>query len=541
MSYSLRYIFFGIFLFVALQHFFIGILSKHKNVNIAFGVVSLVMAVSTFSVINMFKAANIANYLFWFNAIWVCPSIGGIFQILFVSYYTKIFHKPLLIFNIAISAICFILIFALPDGSIFSEILGFYIKNNSFGEPQAFINGHLSIFSGISYLYVTTTFLNIFIVLIKFYKTEQKKQIATIFIIAFAIRALLVLNDMIADVLPFTIYLLEYANLVLIIIMSIFLSLDIAKVAVLEENVKHQHEINNVKTELTQMLVHDLKNPLTAIIASTENGTGQQVKQAGNTMLNLIMNILDVSKFESQKMELRKTTISAQELIVKAKMQVEYSLKSKNIELKTIVDENFVFNIDIDLAVRVFVNIITNSIKYTQSNYPIEIRISKEINDFATITIKDNGMGIPADKLQYIFDKYEQADRSIAYSTGIGLSFCKMAVEAHGGSIGALSIENEGTTLWFTLPVTDEKPEKNLLVETKDIAISLNNHEKEQLKELYPLLKKLDVNEISAFKRIIKIIENKNLGNEAWREKLKNSVYFCNQELYSKLIELIIE
>ena len=541
MGSSMRFLFLGVFLFVSMQHFFIGMFSKNKKVNFAFGIVSLVMAMSSYSIIHMLKATNIENYLFWFNAIWICPSIGGVFQILFVSYYTKIIYKPLLIFNILISIVTISLIFILPNGSIFSQITSFDIKNNNFGEPQAYIEGHLSWLSTISYLYVTIIFLYIFIVLTKFYNNKQNRKIAVVFIVAFAIRALLVINDMIADVLPFSVYLLEYGNIVLIVIMSIILSFDIAKVDILEEKMKQEHEMTRFKAELTQMMVHDLKNPLTNIIASSHYPSvyHQQVKQSGTTMLNLITNILDVSRFENEKLVLQKNDISIQELFEIAKTQVEYNLKAKFITINELIAENFILHVDVDLTVRIFVNLLTNSIKYSKPGSLIVIKAFKENNYFVRIEVNDQGKGIPQERLFHLFDNYQQADKSFSYSTGVGLTFCKLAVEAHGGNIRASSQEEEWTSIQFTLPLGDKDYNYRPSSIKQNIAIQLDRFEKEKLSSFYPLLSELDVNEISAFKRIITAIEKDNIANEAWMERLKNSVYYCDQELFHEMVELI--
>jgi signal transduction histidine kinase len=104
-----------------------------------------------------------------------------------------------------------------------------------------------------------------------------------------------------------------------------------------------------------------------------------------------------------------------------------------------------------------------NALKFTPKDGSISIEIGSVENDgpqngehpvkteFARISVKDNGQGIPPHYLAKVFKKFVQVE-SREYSTGLGLTFCKLAVEAHGGSIGVESEEGKGSTFWFTLP-----------------------------------------------------------------------------------------
>lgn len=107
------------------------------------------------------------------------------------------------------------------------------------------------------------------------------------------------------------------------------------------------------------------------------------------------------------------------------------------------------------LVYRVLVNLLTNAIKHSPRGGRVIIN-SSLIEDHARIVVQDNGRGIPAEYHQKIFEKFSQVQArqdGQKHSSGLGLTFCKLAVEAHGGRIGVDSEEGQGSSFWFTLPI----------------------------------------------------------------------------------------
>jgi two-component system sensor histidine kinase/response regulator len=102
---------------------------------------------------------------------------------------------------------------------------------------------------------------------------------------------------------------------------------------------------------------------------------------------------------------------------------------------------------------RIVENLINNSIKFTRSNGTIHLDVQSDSPGDITVSVKDNGYGIPGDKHEHIFDKFGQLNGGgERHSTGLGLTFCKLAVEAHGGTIGVKSAPDQGSMFWFTMP-----------------------------------------------------------------------------------------
>jgi len=192
-------------------------------------------------------------------------------------------------------------------------------------------------------------------------------------------------------------------------------------------------ELDKFKEGLTGMIVHDLKNPLNAIMGISsmfqEDEMWLIVNSAGNQMLNLVLNILDVQKFENTDVKLNLTESTAFSLASEACKQVALLVRQKNLDLNLQIDPNIVVNSDQEIIIRVFVNILTNAIKYTHSGGKITIKsegviytkdeivnsnflhpkIKKELNSsmpVCIITVSDTGQGIPEEKQYLVFEKF---------------------------------------------------------------------------------------------------------------------------------------
>ena len=157
------------------------------------------------------------------------------------------------------------------------------------------------------------------------------------------------------------------------------------------------------------------------------------------------------------------------QIIVSAIQQVETSARQKEITIRTDVPDDFpaVF-VDYAKMVRLFANILSNGIKYTPQHGTITIQATIR-HDTILTGITDTGQGIPSEYLSTIFDRFAQVDRKRqgkAASVGLGLYFCKLVVEAHGGKIWAESTVGQGSTFYFTIPhlLAQEQDENGAIV-----------------------------------------------------------------------------
>ena len=170
-------------------------------------------------------------------------------------------------------------------------------------------------------------------------------------------------------------------------------------------------------------------------------------------LINLVENLLSVSRLEEGRMNLRLSTELIDEVVAEAmrhinRKSVEYHLHVQNSE------EYLLAQIDAKLIVQVLINIIDNAIKYTPPGSDIEIGWSRR-GSFIDISIADNGPGIPDEAKPHIFDMFYSASNQIAdsrRSMGLGLALCKSIVNAHGGEISVADHVPHGTVFTFSVP-----------------------------------------------------------------------------------------
>lgn len=237
-----------------------------------------------------------------------------------------------------------------------------------------------------------------------------------------------------------------------------------SKVEKRTEELKHKNEkleqLSTYKQELTHMLAHDLKSPLGVIVGYSdligEKNFGDKIRGSATAMLNMIYNMLDVQRFEEANMQLKLEELDVKDLFQKADNLVSSLFQAKNIKLSVEIENPVRLLADQEIVLRVFVNLLDNAIKYTEPNGEVVLYVnSSNRPGFITLELRDNGIGIDEEDLAHLFDKFwhkTPGQNETVKSTGLGLSFCKMAVEEHGGSISAKSKKGEGTSIYFELP-----------------------------------------------------------------------------------------
>lgn len=314
--------------------------------------------------------------------------------------------------------------------------------------------------------------------------------------------------------------------------------------------------LSKYKEELTHMIAHDLKNPLNTIIVLSElkglsKDKSKHILQAGKTMMDMLSNMLDVQKFQETKISIKPETHSLLQIIKSAKEEVEILLEAKNIHFECKVSQLINVVADKKLMIRVFTNFFTNSIKYTNPNGTIYIDVIKDLtSDRAKINFRDTGNGISQEHIPHIFDKYWQAEAvksgKIA-STGLGLTFCQMAIEAHEGSIEVISQKGEGTKFSFDLLLapdstyeTYDELEENNDGEKKNITMS--DSDKEILKPFIEKLKEIPLYQASEITELLKELDVSSAAMGKWKNDVLNATFNWNEAKYESLLkELEIE
>ncbi len=238
----------------------------------------------------------------------------------------------------------------------------------------------------------------------------------------------------------------------------------------LENSYRKLRELEKVRDDLMKMIVHDLKSPLTAVLATLEMlGDGDfgplsdsqrqaigATEEKSEDLLALIEDILEVARIEEAAISLSYTQIAPAALFAELLHEWSHRFLQEGTKASLSVDDDTpVFEADKALLKRVFWNLIQNAV--THSSTPITLLLSaRKTPDGVLFTVTDNGPGIPPEYHEVIFRKFGQVAGSQAprvRSSGLGLTFCKLVVDLHGGMIWVNSREGEGSSFYVQLPL----------------------------------------------------------------------------------------
>jgi PAS domain S-box-containing protein len=228
-----------------------------------------------------------------------------------------------------------------------------------------------------------------------------------------------------------------------------------------------QKETERLKSEFIAMLTHDLRTPIATLqgmLVLLEKGVLGELNAQGNKLaqkvgrdfdrlIRLINDMLDIEKVESGKMTMELSMCPLHEVIQHTLEVLQLQAVEKNLGLKVRLDE-FICWGDRDQLTRVMMNLLSNAIKYCPEHSYVEVTL-EDLGNEARVSVSDRGRGIPADKLNTIFDKFEQvevADNKKRGGSGLGLAICKAIVSEHGGQISVYNNPSTGSTFWFTIP-----------------------------------------------------------------------------------------
>lgn len=312
---------------------------------------------------------------------------------------------------------------------------------------------------------------------------------------------------------------------------------------------KNLVELSAFKETMASMIAHDLKTPLNTLInLPVQQGIvdNMQIKQAGINMLNTVMNLLDVHKYKNTIMPLDNENKQAKIIVDSAVERLRLLADSKFIDIQNRVsDELFVFA-DIEIVERIFENLLTNAIKFSPVNETIIITGENTGNKQIKFRVIDSGVGLNKKDMDRVFEKYYQAEvRSSGNikSSGLGLSFCKMAVETHGGQIGVEPATDKGSVFWFT--VNQGKPTAHIETDPSlhnPLTAAMDLTEKDKVNAQIILDRLLHL-EYYEFSKIRKVLNSDNAisseGIRPWREDMLRAIKSGNKEKYEELMQTL--
>ena len=348
---------------------------------------------------------------------------------------------------------------------------------------------------------------------------------------------------------------------------------DISAIKLAEEEIKQQNEeikaqrdqlneafnkmkdLEIFKKSFTSMIVHDMKNHLNSVITFSSSIVSEKnlknINQAGKQMLTMVLNMLDVQKFEDTLVQLNTNIHNILTVSKSALSDVSVLISEKDLVVINNVKPQYQSEYDYEIIHRVIVNILTNGIKYSDNGGKLIIDatpINENEKDFIKISISDTGLGIPPDMVDKVFDKFTQVTvkkSGGASSTGIGLTFCKLVVEAHGGRIWAESEFGKGATFCFTIPRVIDTSEEEILKlkeeEEKINKLELTFEERELIGEYISLFENIKLNELSKNLEVLtKIKLFTNTENiDKWCDRVETAIFNFNQQAMDTLLDLV--
>lgn len=319
----------------------------------------------------------------------------------------------------------------------------------------------------------------------------------------------------------------------------------VTKTQTLEELNTQLKLIAEFRNDMTRMIAHDMKNPLNAIIglsnSTLKDKKSKNINQSGYQLLNLITNMLEVEKYEHTDFKLSTKTVALDRVVQQAKEQVDTLLEAKQLKLQSHISENTLVRIDQESMKRVFVNLFSNAIKYSEFDDVITVKIQEVENDLFQVEVSDNGIGIPEEKLPHIFERFWQKDAKnsgVSVSTGLGLTYCKMVIEAHKGKISASSKEGLGTKISLTIPKAVEEYNTEGYTNHENDIILLK--EFDALKQVAQQLKEVKVHQISLISKAFKDIRAEDISSK-WKGLLDKAVYSGDQNKFDELVGMFEE
>lgn len=219
-----------------------------------------------------------------------------------------------------------------------------------------------------------------------------------------------------------------------------------------------------LKSSFISNISHELKTPIAVInnyssIIATNNLSREEeieyiekIRSASSDLSTLITNILQISKLDNNQIETHPTSFDLCEEIIQSVLAFEMQLDEKEIELELNIPETYNIISDSGLLKIVINNLLSNAIKFSPSGKKISIGLT-DASETVTVSVSDQGCGIPEESCKYIFDKFYQADAShTTKGNGLGLAMAKQIIHLLNGSIKVNSVVGEGSEFTITLP-----------------------------------------------------------------------------------------
>lgn len=236
------------------------------------------------------------------------------------------------------------------------------------------------------------------------------------------------------------------------------------------EAVEQLAQLDRAKSDFVASVSHELRTPITSMLGYTELLEGgslgavsdsqhaviTRISRSSRRLLTLIEELLTLGRIEEGRLDLRRDEVDLGDVLASAREALEHQIAGRAVDLTfSVPEEDVTVTGDERQLERVLVNLLGNALKFTPDGGSIDL-VVEVLDDMARVTVRDSGIGVPADEQPRLFERFFRSrisqERAIK-GTGIGLWMVKQIVEAHGGSIRLCSTEHQGTTVDVELPL----------------------------------------------------------------------------------------
>jgi signal transduction histidine kinase/CheY-like chemotaxis protein/HPt (histidine-containing phosphotransfer) domain-containing protein len=309
---------------------------------------------------------------------------------------------------------------------------------------------------------------------------ESATVVHTSFLIAASLHAIYFsdfpnTNNMLAAIAIYFIFVMRSSNIFYNSTFNMLLANEFAlkREVDLELQTTEANSANNKKSEFLSRMSHELRTPLNAVLGMNEllmcdkkepltekqSNRAQKVDAAGKHLLSIVDDVLDLSRIEAGRVEVRTDLVSCQAVINESIRLVESKASSRNVTIHTDVPDEIVHSLaDTNRVKQVLVNLIDNAVKYNKHGGMVTVMLEVKTSNFVRISVIDTGYGIPEYSLDDLFRPFSRlgAEELGIDGTGIGLNLCKQLIELMNGRIGVESRNGKGCCFWVELPYSEQ-------------------------------------------------------------------------------------
>ena len=239
----------------------------------------------------------------------------------------------------------------------------------------------------------------------------------------------------------------------------------------IERDITKEKEVAQMKSEFVGLVSHQLRTPLTGIrwfselllrnqeknLSEAQIGFIKQIADSNLRMIGLVNDMLNISHIETgRKFEVVKKSFNLGGLVQEVLKENIFLIQTKNLKIVNEIPETLLVFADYDKLRQVWQNLINNATKYTQENKSITITATPDVEKGIIFAVKDEGIGVPAEQQKHLFEKFFRADNAMTMSpngNGLGLYIAREIARAHGGEMWIESVEGQGSTFYFSIPL----------------------------------------------------------------------------------------